>query len=325
MKNFLYPVSTFVLPLLIGFILFGCGKRDLELVAKEEKTPEKEPVEAVIFDDFSYSGVDDPALRQFNRWSIVDGVNGPPSGAIYEKANVSFAPEAGNSLNTVMELTSSNRNTVESTRHARVESIDMNYGEGTYAARVYFDNSPKDFQDPVIQTFYTISSYRNASNPEMYAEVDFEYLAWDSWSGDYGGGYDNAMFMTAWETNEIREHILVKKDYGGWHDLLFSFVDDSNVKWYIDGKLVGELATTKDGISIYPDYPQFVSFANWIYTIDRAVLGSSEELRSSTMKVDWFLHVKDVALPPGEVENIVTEFKEQGILRVNIRGEQYSK
>lgn len=277
----------------------------------------------IIFDDFTYSGVDDPAIAQFNRWTIVEGINGPPSGARYKKSNIAFTTDPDDPFNTFMELTSSNRNTIESTSHARLESIDMEYGPGTYAARVFFDNSPVEYQDPIIQTFYTISSHTNATIPSMYAEVDFEYLPWDAWSGDYGGGYDHGMFMTTWETSEIRDHILKKQDFGGWHDLLFSFIDGTNVKWYIDGVFMGQLAT-KDGSSIYPDYLQYVSFANWVYTLDKAVLGGSPDLRSSTMKVDWFVHIMEAEKTPSEVAEIVENFKGNGILRKNAKGEEYS-
>lgn len=322
MKNTLFITGFTTLFLFVSIIL-GCDKTEPNSpVVEEEEVPDPKFDESIVFDDFSYSGVNDPALREFNRWTIVDGVNGPPSGALYEKSNIEFTTDADNPSNTFLELTSSTRNTIESTSHARLESMDMDYGEGTYAARVFFDNSPRDFQDPIIQTFYTISSYKNATNPEMYSEVDFEYLPYDAWSGDYGGGYDPGMFMTAWETSEIREHILVKKDFGGWHDLLFSFVDGTHVRWYIDGEFMGELAT-KDGVSIYPDYPQYVSFANWVYTLDRAVLGSSTDLRSSTMKVDWFLHVEDEALSPSEVNSLVQEIRNERILRINKKGEEY--
>jgi len=276
--------------------------------------------QAIIFDDFSYSGTDDPAIESFNQWTIVNGTNGPPSGANYLKSNITFTKDG------ILELTCSNSGTVSSATHARLESKEVVYLEGTYAARVFFDDSPHEFKDPVIQTFYAISPSSGGQNPATYAEVDFEYLPWDSWNGLYNDNYDHAMWMSSYESARVlsggldNDHEYVKKAIGGtWHTLLFRFTDGTHVEYFIDGDLKAILSKrTSDGVSVYPDYNMVVSFANWGYPpIEGTSFGSSTSPRSSTMKVDWFVYVPGASKSTAEVEAIVNGFRAEGVSRKN--------
>ena len=286
--------------------------------------------QTVIFDDFNYSNADDPAIESFNKWHIVNDLNsGPPSGADYLKSNVTFTSDG------IMELRCSNAGTPASATHSRIETgADVNYLEGTYAARVYFDNAPRNNQDPIIQTFYAISPAAGGANPATYAEVDFEYLPWDAWSGMYGGTYNNAMWMSSYESSNVlpsgegldNAHVILKQDLAGWHDLVFRFVDDVNVEYFIDGVKKANVSTrASDGVSVYPDYNMLVSFANWAYPpIDGSTFGPGTQQRSSTMKVDWFVHVKDQSKSPAEVQAIVDEFRSRGVKRRNRQGQEYA-
>jgi hypothetical protein len=280
--------------------------------------------QAIVFDDFLYSGADDPAIESFNQWTIVHGTNGPPSGANYLTSNVTFTDDG------LLQLTCSNSGTVSSATHARLESKDVVYFEGTYAARVFFDDSPHEFKDPVIQTFYAISPSSGGQNPATYAEVDFEYLPWDAWNGLYNDNYNHAMWMSSYESAKVlasgldNDHHYVKEAIGGqWHTLLFRFTDGTHVEYFIDGDLKATLSRrSSDGVSVYPDYNMLVSFANWGYPpIEGTSFGSSASLRSSTMKVDWFVYVPGASKNTAEIETIVTAFRAEGIFRKNRLGQ----
>jgi hypothetical protein len=97
------------------------------------------------------------------------------------------------------------------------------------------------------------------------------------------------------------------------------------VEYFIDGvKKANVSVRSSDGVSVYPDYNMLVSFANWAYPpIDGAVFGPSTQQRSSTMKVDWFVHVKDQSKSPAEVQAIVNEFRGRGVKRRNRQGQEY--
>lgn len=62
---------------------------------------------------------------------------------------------------------------------ARLETDGFEYFEGTYAARVYFDETPYDYKDANIQTFYTIVNWLLGGDGSKYSELDFEYMAAD--------------------------------------------------------------------------------------------------------------------------------------------------
>ena len=280
--------------------------------------------QVIVFDDFTYSDANDAAIESFNRWTIVNGVSGPPSGAKYQKSNVTFAEG-------VMQLTCSNSGTPASATHARLESKDVVYFEGTYAARVMFDDSPHASEDPVIQTFYAISPSSGGQNPATYAEVDFEYLPWDSWNGLYNNNYDHAMWMSSYESAKVltggmdNDHEFMKESLGGeWHTLLFRFTDGEHVEYFMDGDLKATLSVRQnDGVSVYPDFKMLVSFANWAYPpIEGTSFGSSTALRSSTMKVDWFVYVEDESKSSTALEELVTTFREEGVTRQNRQGQR---
>ncbi|HEY3403118.1 MAG TPA: T9SS type A sorting domain-containing protein [Ohtaekwangia sp.] len=280
--------------------------------------------QVIVFDDFTYTDANDAAIESFNRWTIVNGVSGPPSGAVYQKSNVTFAEG-------IMSLRCSNSGTPASATHARLESKDVVYFEGTYAARVMFDDSPYSEQDPVIQTFYAISPSSGGQNPATYSEVDFEYLPWDSWNGLYNNNYNHAMWMSSYESARVltggldNDHEYIKGSLGGvWHTLLFRFTDGTNVEYFIDGVLKATLSVRQsDGVSVYPDYNMLVSFANWGYPpIEGTSFGNSTALRSSTMKVDWFVYVEDQSKSVAEVEDMVSVFRENGIDRQNRVGQK---
>lgn len=262
-----------------------------------------------LFDDFSYHSIEDPALSEIIDWKIVDGLNGPPANAIYDDGNIEFIDDQDLSTNRLMKLSTFIDAQQQKVTHARIETTSYSYRHGTFAARVYFDNSPADYEDGNVETFYTISPYSTCNQANLYSECDFEYLPWDSWDNNR----NNCLYYTTWETCEKRIHNASKTSFEGWHTLVYTSSESGSVKYYVDGKL---MATHNMYI---PDSDVNISFANWLfnYNSDPAI-GN----RKASMLVDWVYHAKDKMLKPEEVNSRIESLRTEGILRKNLSDKQ---
>ena len=294
-------------------VLSACSEQGVNL----DPIPTEQPGE--YFDDFSYSDSSDPQIRSFG-WHIVDGSSGPPGGARYARENITFHQDSLHAENTIMHVTAEATDSFDDMRLARIETSGFTFWEGTYAARVYFDNTPADWEDGNVQAFYTINELKSESDPD-YAECDFEYLAWDIW----GGGNTNAkLYTVTWETyannpwNPNRAFTTVEDVMEGWHTLIITAVDSSTVRYYVDDLLIAEHSTSTLGDSVYPDAPMNISFSNWIST-DQAGsgLGSRQGARSYTMKVDWVYHAQNEGLTYAEIVERVADFRQRDLARLN--------
>lgn len=263
-----------------------------------------------MFDDFNYENSSDEALYTINKWIVVDGEDGPPSGAIYSSSNITFYEDPDNSDNTIMGVATLATGVSSETTHGRIETEEMSYLYGTYAAYVYFDDTPADYGDGNVETFYSISSYSTCTQASLYSEVDFEYLPYDLW-----GNLDKTMYLTTWETCESgdRAYNAINQSYEGWHVLLYTCSEGASVNYYIDGEEVANLS----GYS--PDANQNISFANWI--IDNNV-GTSSTERATTMQVDWVYYAQDETIDYDEVLQRVDSFRNNGIVRKNLDDEE---
>ncbi|HYG36985.1 MAG TPA: RICIN domain-containing protein [Cytophagales bacterium] len=280
--------------------------------------------QTIMFDDFTYSSVDDAQLPSFNKWSIVNGTSGPPEGGQYSRNNITFINDPGNSANKLMTLSTTVNGSTKATTHSRIETAGYEYFHGTYAARVYFSDVPFTYKDGNVQTFYTIVSSALSGDGSRYSELDFEYLAADKW----GISPDNrVMYMTSWNRyiaepwQAWKRYFASQQSWAGWHTCVVSCTDGVNVKFWIDGTYFGAMSTTdNDGSSVYPRNPMNISFANWIWN---NVTGSSTANRTTTMQVDWVLFQKDQELSPGQVNSLVASYRSQGLQRRNLQGQTY--
>lgn len=280
--------------------------------------------QTIMFDDFNYADVNDAQISSFNKWSIVDGVNGPPTNAQYSKNNIKFIDDPNLAGNKLMTLSTTVNGQSKATTHSRIETQGYEYFEGTYAARVYFDETPYTYKDANIQTFYTIVSYVLGGDGSKYSELDFEYMAADKW----GTSTDKqVMYMTAWNRyiadpwQAWKNYFTSTKSWVGWHTCIVSCTDKVNVKFWIDGQYFGQMSKTdNDGTSVYPRNPMQVAFANWIWN---NVVGPSTTNRTTTMEVDWTLFYKDQERTPQQVDAQVASFRAQGIQRRNLAGQEY--
>lgn len=275
-----------------------------------------------MFDDFNYESVNDPAITSFNKWSIVTGSNGPPTGALYLKENIAFKADPNLAGNSLITLSTTVDGQSKATTNSRIETSGFDYFEGTYASRVYVSDVPFNYQDANIQTFYTIVSHLLGNDGSVYSELDFEYMASDHWGI---AAKQPVMYLTSWNRyipdpwQAWKRYFAYQESFQGWHDFVVSCTDGVNVKYWIDGEYMGAMATTdSDGTSVYPRSPMQVAFANWIWNY---AVGPSTDDRTTTMEVDWVLFVKDQEVSTQQVLSNVNDYRSKGIIRENLNGE----
>ncbi len=280
--------------------------------------------QTIMFDDFTYTGLNDAQLPTFNQWNIINGISGPPEGGQYSRDNIAFVTDPGNSGNKLMSLRTTVNGQTKATTHARIETAGFDYFEGTYAARVYFSDTPYDFQDANIQTFYTIVGSQLGGDGSRYSELDFEYMASDKWGISPN---NKVMYLTAWNRyianpwQAWKRYFSSQQSYAGWHTYTVSCTDGANVKFWIDNTYMGAMSTTdSDGTSVYPRNPMQVAFANWIWN---NVVGSSTQIRETKMQVDWVLFYKNQEKTPQQIADVVATYRSQGLQRRNLAGNTY--
>ncbi|WP_231665419.1 MULTISPECIES: hypothetical protein [unclassified Pseudoalteromonas] len=124
-----------------------------------------------MFDDFNYKTLAD---AQKNGW-VARTEKGHPGikYATWWDDSISFHPDSLDHTNVVMRFTSKTDGTAANTRHTQI-CHQRKYLEGTYAARVYFNNAPQfgPDGDSGIETFYAISPLEYPMAPN-YSEMDF--------------------------------------------------------------------------------------------------------------------------------------------------------
>lgn len=297
--------------LLLTFILFGLSSH----------------AQVIMFDDFNYSGNTDPQLSSFNKWQIVNGVSGPPEGAMYSRNNVNFITDPANSANKLMTLKTTVNGQSKAVTHSRIES-SYEYFEGTYASRVYLSDESFSSKDANIQTFFTIVSSALAQDGSKYSELDIiEYMAADKWgvSPDNRVGYTTSYHKyianpwTPWKTYSTQQ-----KSLAGWHTFIATCTDGVNVRYYMDNTLIATHSVTDNetqaGLSVYPRSTMQIAFANWIWN---NVLGTGTSNRENTFMADWVLYYKNTALDLNQINTLVANYKAQGLKRRNLAGQTF--
>jgi hypothetical protein len=202
-------------------------------------------------------------------------------------------------------MTSSTDGTSQNTFQTQI-CHQRKYLEGTYAARVYFNNTPITGPDgdQIVETFYAITPYEEALKPD-YSEMDFEYLPNGGW------GLEPTTFtFTTWETVRIEPwqadnaSNAVVKNMDGWRTLVAQ-VKDGTVRYYVSGQLTAEHSG-----NYYPDSPMSINFNLWF--INGGLL-NSRETRIYQEDIDWVYHEAGVILSPEEVNRKVRALREADI------------
>jgi len=257
----------------------------------------------IMFDDFNYQTL---AEAERNGW-VARTQQGHPGikNATWWAEGISFHQDQSTPKNSVMRLTSKTDGTAPNTRHTQI-CHQRKYLEGTYAARVYFNNKP-DFGidgDGVVETFYTISPLA-APMDKNYSEMDFEYLANGGW-----GEKETALWSTSWETFQLEPWTKVnafdtyKKDLQGWNTLVLQAFDNK-IKYYVNGELFSE-----HGADVFPEVAMSMNFNLWF--IPEQIM-SEKTIRQYHQEVDWVYFNGDQALSNEQVIQTVENLRGKGI------------
>ncbi|WP_462163389.1 glycoside hydrolase family 16 protein [Pseudoalteromonas xiamenensis] len=256
---------------------------------------------SVMFDDFSYKSFSEAAS---NGWLIRTETGHPGiKNGVWWTEGVTFHPDITNSNNQVMRITSKTDGTSVNTRQTQV-CHQRKYLEGTYAARVHFNDEP-DYGvdgDGVVQTFYAISPLEKPLDKD-YSETDFEYLPNGGW-----GEENNALFATSWETFQltpwtpINEHNARRGSLQGWHVLVLTIIDNT-LNYYVDGELFATHSS-----QVYPEVPMSINFNLW-FIAEQIV--TQQTMRQYSQDIDWVYFEAKSKLDTKTVLNKVEMLRKQ--------------
>jgi hypothetical protein len=303
------------IPFLLLFLLLvgGCGPQPAAseippatlpapAFTSTPTVPPTQNTSSTFFDDFSYGS---PEEMIPNGWTLRDGTGWPGvTGASFRSENVSLLNDADLSGNRLLRMTSSTDGTPANTFQTQI-CHGRKYLEGTYAARLYFNNAPATGPDgdQLVETFYTITPYEEPNDP-AYSEMDFEYLPNGGW-----GLPPMAFAFTTWETVQIEPWNADNKsdqrieNTEGWHTLLVQAMNGT-VRYFVDGKQVAAHSG-----NYYPDAPMSINFNLWFINDG---LNGSNEMRSYQQDIDWVFHAANTALTPRQVEQKVQDLRQAG-------------
>ena len=294
-------MKKLVFAILFIFVVVSCAPQ-ISTIVPDASTPSSVDAQ-ILFDDFSYSNVDEMVS---NGWTVRDGTGWPGvTGATFRAENVSFVDYPDPADNRLLRMTSSTDGTGENTFQTQI-CHQRKYLEGTYAARVRFSDQPISGidGDQVVQTFYTITPYERAFDPN-YSEMDYEYLP----NGGWGSG-DLTFYVTTWETVQIEPwnadntSSTVQGSLAGWHTLVTQ-VMGGTVRYFVDGKLIAQ-----HGGKYYPDAPMSINFNLWF--IDGGLV-QAQDVRQYDEDIDWVFHQAGVMLMPDEVVAKVNELRSASV------------
>ena len=280
-------------------VMVGCTSNVPTSTLEKSATELPSGSSQILFDDFSYT---DSEQMTAKGWVVRSGQGWPGvTGASFRPENVSFVDYPNPAGNRLLRMTSSTDGTPENTYQTQI-CHQRKYLEGTYAARVRFDDVPASGSDgdQVVQTFYAITPYDEPLNPH-YSEMDFEYLPNGGW-----GGPATTIHFTTWETVRIEPWLAtnasrsVQGSLAGWHTLVLQ-VTDGTVRYFVDGEL-----TAQHGGEYYPDAPMSINFNLWFI---EGGLNSVSDIREYREDIDWVFHEAGVSRMPAEVEAKVLEFR----------------
>lgn len=255
-----------------------------------------------MFDDFSYTSSSDPALAQHG-WTVKSGQGGPGvSGATWSPQDLTFVP---GDTGTAMDLRLTTDGTAAGTKETEIQTTARKFRNGTYAARVRFDDTPTGGPDGdhVNQTFFNFTPLNAPMDPD-YSEQDFEYLPNGGW-----GETQNIMYETSWETynpdpwQAVNVHGQQYGSLDGWHNLQIT-IDGTYITYYIDGQQVAQ-----HGEPYLPETSQWIDFNHWLIDLTGQ---TSSTPRSYDEQVDYVYFVKDQVLTPAQVQSAVTGLRGAG-------------
>jgi len=262
----------------------------------------------VFFDDF-----DQPDLAALSRtgWIVRDKPGHPGiEGAAWGSEGVTLVDDPQQRGNRLLRLAARTDGTPQGTRQAQVCQA-RKFLEGTYAARVHFNDAPAEGPDGdvVVQTFYAVSPLRFDFDPE-YSELDWEYLPNGGW-----GDARTRLYGVSWQTVRLQpwaaynQPLQAFRSVDGWHVLVMQ-ATGGKTRWYLDGEPLAE-----HGGRNYPVVPMAINFNLWFSP--GGLLPGNQAVRSYRQDIDWVFHAKDRQLSPSEVEAMVVRLRHKGVAQLD--------
>ncbi|MFC5909735.1 cellulose binding domain-containing protein [Streptacidiphilus monticola] len=256
-------------------------------------SPTPPPSGQALFDDFRYTASADPQLAA-DGWSVRTGSGGPGVQNTWSAAAITFPNDSTAGDGRVMQLEATTDGTSSGTTQAEIDTSHRKFFEGTYAARVYFNDAPSTGAngDHVNETFYTITP-----DDSLYSELDNEYLPNGGW-----GAPGPTLYTTTWYSADAMDRVThnVVSSLQGWHTLQMT-VGGGTVTYYVDGQQYFS-STGK----YYPREPMTIDFNEWF--IDLPFTGR----RVWDEKVDWVYFDKGASLSPAQVDGAVSGYRAAG-------------
>jgi hypothetical protein len=246
-----------------------------------------------LFDDFHYTGPTDPSLSAHG-WAVRTGSGGPGIQNTWSQSAISFPSDSTAQGGKAMQLRATTDGTTDGTTQAEIDTTGQKFFQGTYAARVYFNDAPTSGQngDHVNETFYTITP-----DNSLYSELDNEYLP----NGGWGAG-GPTLYTTTWYSADAMDRVThnVISSLQGWHTLEMT-VEGGTVTYYVDGQVY----FSSSG-KYYPREPMTIDFNEWF--IDLPFTGA----RTWDEKVNWVYYNDSGALTPAQVSSAVNGYYTAG-------------
>ncbi|WP_425245923.1 cellulose binding domain-containing protein [Streptomyces sp. NEAU-NA10] len=296
-----YTPSKLVTAYLGGALVWGEEPNGVTPPPTPAATPSSGPAAAappkgVLFDDFDYTGPDDPALAA-NGWQVRSGEGGPGIKDTWSADGVSFPAAKDGTAGQTLRLRAGTDGTAPGTRQSEFHSTRPVFFTGTLVARVHFSDEPASGSDGdhVSESFFTISP--DHASPK-YSELDYEYMPNGGW-GRLGPRLDT----TSWRSSERGDRVTsthVTK-LGGWHTMVITALD-GRTTYSVDGE---KLFTSDRDYS--PREPMSINFSTWF--IDLPFKGAP---RTWDMSVDWLYYQADAAVPVKDVQKAVAGLTADG-------------
>ncbi|MEV4555383.1 glycoside hydrolase family 16 protein [Kitasatospora sp. NPDC049285] len=255
-----------------------------------------------LFDNFHYSGADDPSLTAHG-WQVREGGGGPGIKDTWSSAGAGFPADATAQGGRVLQLQASTDGTPKGTRQTEIQSTGATLFNGTFAARVYLSDKPASGRngDHVAQSYFPISPSDSSPN---YSELDYEYYPNGGW-GTPGPQLDTTSWFKADPADRVTHPL--KQRLEGWH-LMMITAQDGKVTYTLDGK---ELSTSTGKYTLREKVD--VHFSNWFIDLPSSISGQ----RTWNLKVNWFYYKADEALSQADVQKTVDGFYSAGTNYVN--------
>jgi len=261
-----------------------------------------------LFDDFSYTSVNQVGANGWNVRNTEGGSPGRVPGAHWNPSQITFGVDGDKG---VMRLRAQTDGTDDGTYDAEISRDSDESFEGTYAAMVKFADSPVSGAngDHVVQTFFAASSAPGCD--PLYSETDFsEYLPNSGYNNtnpwfnsqttftapsqecdpDYSDEYDEQP-STGYNTR-----------YGGaWH-VVMATIQNGDVRYYIDGSLVG----SEIGNAYHPRENMAIDFNTWVLDLEGHTGAATSVWQE---EVDWVYYAENRVLTDAQVRQQVTSLK----------------